>query len=546
LIIPFFLAVLNLFLGIALIKINYKKTWNRVTGWIFILNAIVIFGMTMSNMAKEDTHYFFWFFSYRSLNAPIAFMIIYLALIFPKPILSKEKLSIVKLGLILFVLIFGGLYLFEKDLFHGVIFISEFNWYNITLRLMFYVYHQIPYIIAFIFCAVIWFSHYLKEKDLKIKKQLSILIIGFLMSPVSDISAFIRSFFSFENEPYSYFFYVPLIVFYIPFALYVLIKTLSGIINKKEYDKILFFGLIIGLIYAIGPAIFSINTHYWTAVTGLLGFGLFRPICFTYAVLKYQLFNINIIVKRSAYVVLIVFVLGLVFAGIQQVFEDIIPLYGILSALIVAVLFIPVENIATRITNRVFPWDETSEEYINKRSREIYAAAVKGALEDAVVTEEEKDTLRQLRYKFHISKEDQQIIDREIREQAETKKTESVNLRKVLYYLTSIFVLFFLFVVIQELLEITFPVPPIFGAVFITAIFIPIKFWLEGIIIKKLQVKKSRHDPKVLVLDIYSDILKETSKGNVIEDNDILRYIRDELGVSDEEHERVASKVITN
>ena len=534
-VLSFLFVILNLFCGTALLKINYRNSWNRITGWMFLLNAIVIFSLTMSKMAVIQVYDDYWCYVYKSINTPIAFLIIYFALIFPQPRLSKKATRLLQLLFFVIVLVFGSLLLFHRKGFQENPFSS--------------VYFDLLYTTAFVICGSLWFGQYIKESDNRIRKQLSILLIGFIFSPiveaVESIQYLDRNVFS---SPTWWLYYLPIFFIFIPFSLYIIIRSIKSFKAGSAYDKGLFWGIILAYIVGFLAIVFYDSMHF---VLAMVGFAFVRPICFTYSVLKYQLFDIDIIIKRSTKVFLIVSMIGLVFAGIQELIELVLPFSKIISALVVAAAFIPIEKLAGKITNTIFPWNETSDEYIRERRKEIYVAALEGAYYDAILTQDEEKMLAKLRNQLDIPE------DEHLRYAHEAQKSvlpgalgtgeirEKIGRRKTLYYAISITLLFILFVVGQELLENILPMPTIVSAILLSILFIPMRYVLDKRIIKRYKRDREKSDPRSQALSVYEGILRDAWEDRIITDmeSDMLRFIRKELGISEGEHREMARRI---
>jgi len=546
----FLFAILNLYFGIALLRINYRKSWNRLTGWMFILNSMSIAAMAMLSMAGDPDHKYYWLFIFRSVNSPIPFIMLYFALIFPQPLFSQRTNRKIQLFLFAFVVSFTVLFLFNKNLFWVVDLSHVLDRYP---TVFYFLYVNYPHTIAILICGYVWFRQYLNEGDNRIKKQLSLLLVGFLFSPITEVVSWSgRSAFSFGSI-YNVIYIIVLFIVIVPIAAYVIFQSVRRMIRNEEFDKVLFWGIVLAILYGFVVIVrYRVlgNVDIGFSLT-MLGFALIRPICFTVAVLKYQLFDIDIIVKRSTYVFIIVSVIALVFSGIQEGIELILPFSKIISALVVALMFIPIERLAKRITSRFFPWDETSEAYENERRKEIYLAALEGAYYDAVLTQEEERMLEQLRGRLAISEEEHRRYALEAQKSVLPRAlgTEPLKERydktKILYYIVSISALFILFVVGQELLENIFPMPTVVAAVIITLLFIPVRYVMEKYILVKFKDEGTDKDEKSIAVRIYEGILRDAYADEIITDmeSDMLLFIRKELGISEGEHREMARRI---
>lgn len=546
----FLFAILNLYFGIALLRINYRKSWNRLTGWMFILNSMSIIAMAMLSMAVDIDHKYYWLFIFRSMNSPIPFIMLYFALVFPQPRFSRRTNRKIQLFLIAFVGVFALLFLFNKNLFWVIDLSHVLDRYP---TIFYFLYVNYPHTIAILICGYVWFRQYLKEGDNRIKKQLSLLLVGFLFSPITEVVSWSgRSAFSFGSI-HNVIYIIVLFIVIVPIAIYVIFQSARQMIRREEFDKVLFWGIVLAILYGF-VVIFRhrVFGHVELGISlTMLGFALIRPICFTVAVLKYQLFDIDIIVKRSTYIFIIVSVIALVFSGIQEGIELILPFSKIISALIVAAAFIPIEKLSGKITNTLFPWNESSDEYLRERRKDIYLAALEGAYYDAILTPDEERMLTSLRNQLKITDEEHIRYAHEAQKSVlpgalgTGEKRDKVGKRKILYYAISISVLFILFVVGQELLENVLPMPTLVSAVLLSMLFIPIRFVLDKYIIKRFRGTAEKTDPREQALAVYEGILRDAWEDRVITDmeSDMLLFIRKELGIREGEHREMARRI---
>ena len=110
-----------------------------------------------------------------------------------------------------------------------------------------------------------------------------------------------------------------------------------------------------------------------------------------YAVMRFQLFNIDLKVKfvlqQSTVGALIIggFIVG------SEVLESFVPVSGaalnIIVAIAILVVLRPIQRLALRMTNRLMHSVQNTPEYLEVRRLEVYRAALEGVVEDGLVTE---------------------------------------------------------------------------------------------------------------------------------------------------------------
>ena len=139
-----------------------------------------------------------------------------------------------------------------------------------------------------------------------------------------------------------------------------------------------------------------------------------------YAVLRFQLFAIDLKVKfalqQSTVGALIV---GCFMVG-SEILEALIPVKGAVLSIIVATLILlllrPIQRIALRMTNRLMRGVQNTPEYLERRRFDVYRAAWEGIVEDGDVTEEERRVLNRLRDNLEISASDALALEQELRQ----------------------------------------------------------------------------------------------------------------------------------
>jgi hypothetical protein len=151
---------------------------------------------------------------------------------------------------------------------------------------------------------------------------------------------------------------------------------------------------------------------------GVFVLGLWRlavPLIVTYAILRYQLFDIDLRVKSTIHRSAIVGVFGAAFFVGSQLLEKLIPVDGILLgiglAALIALALKPIERLAHRLVDRMLPTVQKSPEYVADRKLEVYRVAVESALEDGDITLKERSILDRLRSKLAITIDDARRLE---------------------------------------------------------------------------------------------------------------------------------------
>ena len=145
-----------------------------------------------------------------------------------------------------------------------------------------------------------------------------------------------------------------------------------------------------------------------------------------YAILKYQLFDLNVRIRIGVKYGTMTTVFAAVLFTVQEIVKDYGPailgtgdpafgyFVGLLAAAALVFLFTPIQHFIEKFSKRVVPPTST-ETYERYRAMEIYRAALEGALADRAVSVDESHALRNLRDKLSISEADHHLLERDIR-----------------------------------------------------------------------------------------------------------------------------------
>jgi len=139
-------------------------------------------------------------------------------------------------------------------------------------------------------------------------------------------------------------------------------------------------------------------------------------IILAYGILKVNLFDIDLVVKKSFSYTIITVAIALIFLVSENALSKfisesilvVIPLSDLLSGVIATVLFMPLKNFSNKITDKIFPdvgYISTSQKPI-----EIYRKLI----EFAEMGLEFATMLKELRSFLGISEEDHERLEQEI------------------------------------------------------------------------------------------------------------------------------------
>jgi hypothetical protein len=137
-------------------------------------------------------------------------------------------------------------------------------------------------------------------------------------------------------------------------------------------------------------------------------------------VLRFRLLGVEAVIKKGIVFSLLSFIIVCLFIILGETLEFFfqgvsilgLQIPGILSAVIIALLILPLQGRLEKIINKIFPKRE--DKHIRQIRLDTYRTAVKEALADEVVTDKEKKLLERLRESLDISKEDDEIIRDEV------------------------------------------------------------------------------------------------------------------------------------
>ncbi len=234
-----------------------------------------------------------------------------------------------------------------------------------------------------------------------------------------------------EQEPWGNYDYVPMSL-YLLLILFFFVYIFAAIINlimqylklttKKEKQQTAY--LSVGLIFII---VFIISYNFIGPYVSIAILDSILTITiaffFAVAVLKYNLMDIQVIIKRSLFYSMIFLIIALIFVIVGEVLEYLIGtliestleiVTNIISALMVAMIFIPVTKYIQKFTDLLFP-DARRYEQEYKDRIAAYSATLEAMWADGSISAKEADALRTLREKLELTEEDHQHIEKKVR-----------------------------------------------------------------------------------------------------------------------------------
>ncbi|MEX0893635.1 MAG: hypothetical protein WEB88_15830, partial [Gemmatimonadota bacterium] len=174
------------------------------------------------------------------------------------------------------------------------------------------------------------------------------------------------------------------------------------------------FVLTVALLTVVPPT----NPYiHWVLLLFSLTWLVYLPLV-GYGILKHQLFDIDLRVKRTVQrsTVLGSFA-GAFFIG-GEAFEQILPVdgfvLGILAATAVALAFRPLQRLAERVAERAVPGVDESADYLTERRFEVYRDAIEGALADGSISQRERAILGKLQESLGIEPAAARRIEAEV------------------------------------------------------------------------------------------------------------------------------------
>lgn len=158
----------------------------------------------------------------------------------------------------------------------------------------------------------------------------------------------------------------------------------------------------------------------WSTVLRNLVVSIAFVALLAYAILRYQLFDIDLRIRRGVSRALLAGVFVAVFFVVATVAESYMTsAYGYLAGGAAAGLLLfalaPLQRAADRVASRTMPGATGTPEYVAYRKLEVYRAAVESALETGGIDARERALLDQLRAKLGVAQADAAALETDAR-----------------------------------------------------------------------------------------------------------------------------------
>lgn len=188
----------------------------------------------------------------------------------------------------------------------------------------------------------------------------------------------------------------------------------------------------------LGPFLFAFSlpwagvTEYRRIFTSPVDWPIVVEVVFVailgYAILKYQLFDIDLKLKVSIQRSTIVGFFAITFIVVQQIVENFASaqlgiFVGALASGALLLVVHPLQRIATRVSDVAMPNVQPGSDYLAYRRLELYRAALEGAMEDGVVSLKENRSLERLREKLGIPPKDARALENDVVAQLRPKQS---------------------------------------------------------------------------------------------------------------------------
>ncbi len=237
-----------------------------------------------------------------------------------------------------------------------------------------------------------------------------------------------------EQAPWGNYDYVPQVL-YLLLILVFFIYILGAIINlirqylkltidkEKKQTAYLSVGLIFIIVFIISYSF--VGPYVSVAILDSI-LTITIAFFFAVAVLKYNLMDIQVIIKRSLFYSMIFLIIAFIFVIVGEVMEYLIGtliestleiVTNIISALMVAMIFIPATKYVQKFTDFLFPEARRYEQEYKDRIA-AYGATLEAMWADGTISEKEADALKTLREKLDLTEEDHQRIERKVKKKS--------------------------------------------------------------------------------------------------------------------------------
>lgn len=142
------------------------------------------------------------------------------------------------------------------------------------------------------------------------------------------------------------------------------------------------------------------------------------PLLVVYALLRYQLFGIELRVKRTVYQGALVGLIAFGFLTLSEALERVVPLGGavpeVAAAVTIALALHPIQRVAEGFVEALMPTVRDTADYRENRRLELYRASLESAALDGVITEREHAVLERLRRELGVGEDEAQRLQEEV------------------------------------------------------------------------------------------------------------------------------------
>jgi len=165
------------------------------------------------------------------------------------------------------------------------------------------------------------------------------------------------------------------------------------------------------------PNVELFDSPFKLAVNGALRLAL--VLLPTYALVRYQLFDIDLKLKFTLRHGTAATMLAALFFIVSNTLQTLIPAQSLAVNLAAAAIALkPAETLAKRFVNRIMPEVRPEDAYIHRRKCQVYRVALDAAMEDGSITTRERRVLSNLARELGLRPSDMQAIEREVGEAA--------------------------------------------------------------------------------------------------------------------------------
>lgn len=156
-------------------------------------------------------------------------------------------------------------------------------------------------------------------------------------------------------------------------------------------------------------------SFHWFAAIGLLYMAILA-----YGILKTQLFDIDLRIKKGIAGGTLLAIFAAAFFVAEQLGQQLIseragPYAGLAGAGALALAFVPLRRLTLRVANRAMPGVSPTPEYVASRKLQVYRAAVEGAFEDGEITGKERAMLHRLAAELEMDPRDMVAVEDDVR-----------------------------------------------------------------------------------------------------------------------------------